>query len=295
MPSNRRRQSPLVWVMPIGTLLQFVLPRWLTVQAAALAGLIAWRFNLRKRRMVCENLRHILGSEVDTATLNRMCRRVFQNLATNYSDLLRTPVLRRRLRQLVEADTTHLDRAMARGRGAILVTAHVGNWDLAGAYLGARGYPTSAVVEPVPRGWAKTFNRYRSATRLETIPLTDRRGIASAIRRHRLLALVSDRDLTGRGLTCPSFDAARSFPRGPAAYALRYRVPVLLGYIVLRDAPGRRPYLGVVEPPLAFSPTGNQSTDIDAFTRLIASRLNEIISRHPDQWLVFTAGWQPLS
>jgi KDO2-lipid IV(A) lauroyltransferase len=146
------------------------------------------------------------------------------------------------------------------------------------------------VVEPVPGGWAKTFNRYRSATRMETIPIPDHDGIRRALERKRLLALVADRDLTGRGTLCRAFDAWRSYPNGPAAYALRYNVPIVIGYFVFQDKPGRPPYRAHIES-LPYSATGSMDVDVPALTRHIAERLNQMIARFPDQWLVFKAGW----
>lgn len=291
MSVSHSRQSPLAWLMPIGTLVQFVLPRWLVVPVAQLAGSIAWRFNHARRRRTEENLTHILGPSAPAEQIVAAGRRVFRNLAVSYADMLRTPVLRRRLVELADFDATHLDRAMNGGRGVILVTAHIGSWDLAGALLASRGYPTSAIVEQIPRGWTRTFNRYRSVTSMEAIPIPDRRRVVRAIRRGRLLALVSDRDLTGRGLLCAAFDSARTYPRGPAAYALRFGVPVLLGYLVFQSGPGRRPYLGVVEP-LVPGGASAPAVDVDGLTRIIASRLNELIASYPDQWPVFNAGWQ---
>lgn len=278
--------------MPMGTLLQFMLPRWAVKPIAALAGLLAWRFNHKQRRRLEQNLRHIMGGATPERALRVACQRTFQNLVMNYLDLLRGPVLRRRLPVLCEFDPTLLDSAMAQGHGLMLITAHIGNWDLAGAFLAALGYPTSAVVEPIPRGWTKTFNRYRSVTSLETIPVPDRRAIARALQNKRLLALVSDRDLTGRGLPLPAFDARRSYPKGPAAYALRFGTPVVLGYLVFQDKPGRPPYYGYVEPPLQFEPSGDTAVDVERLTGIIAARLNSAIARYPEQWLVFNAGWQ---
>jgi KDO2-lipid IV(A) lauroyltransferase len=278
--------------MPVATITQFMLPRWVVVRIALLVGRLAWHLNRRQRERLLQNLRHVLGPAADEAAIRRHGRQAFANFAVNYADLLRIPVLRKRLAGIGDFEPVVLDRVMAQGRGYVLVTAHLGNWDLAGAFLAARGYPISAVVEPIPRGWTRTFNRYRSATNLEAIPIPERERTARALERRRLLALVADRDLTGRGLACPAFDAVRSFPRGPAVYALRYGVPVVLGYCVFQHRPGRPPYLGVVEPPFEFSPSGDMTADIDDLTRIIAERLNRLIAEYPDQWLVFKAGWQ---
>jgi lauroyl/myristoyl acyltransferase len=278
--------------MPLGTLVQFMLPRWVVARVAPLAGHIAYALNRKQRGRLLANARHVLGPSAPEAELARMARRAMVNVVMNYLDLLRVPVLRRQVGRIGEFDPVHLDAVMARGRGTILVTPHLGNWDLAGTFLAARGYPISAVVEPIPRGWTTTFNRYRSATSLETIPIPDRRGLARAMQKGRLIALVADRDLTGRGVVCTAFDARRAYPKGPAAYALKYGLPVVLGYLVFQNRPGRPPYFACVEPPLDFQPSGDMDADVVRYTHLIAATLNRVIGQYPDQWLVFNAGWQ---
>ncbi len=278
--------------MPMGTLIQFMLPRWTMMLVARVAGRLTYLFNHRQRARLETNCRHVLGPDASPSQVKQTVQRTFVHLVMNYFDLLRVPVLRRRITRLVESDTHVLDRLTSQGQGCIIVTGHLGNWDLAGAFLAALGYPMSAVVEPVPRGWGRTFNRYRSATALETIPIPEHARIAAALQNKRILALVADRDLTGSGITCPAFDARRSIPRGPAAYSLRYDVPVAIGYLVFQDRPGRRPYLGIVEEPLQFERSGNLDADIAALTGLVAQELNRLIERYLDQWPVFAAGWK---
>lgn len=278
--------------MPLGTAVQFFLPRWLLVPVVRLLGRLACRLNSRQRNRLLENYRHVLGPEAPAAQVESLARRAFSYLAVGYLDLLRAPVLKQRSSSVADFDPVNLDAGLKSGRGAILVTAHIGNWDLAGVFLTARGYPLSAVVEPIPEGWTKTFDRYRRVAEMETIPIPDHRAINSAIERGRILTLVADRDLTGRGILCPSFDARRSFPRGPAAYALKHNLPVLIGYFVFQNRPGRPPYLGIIEEPIWPRPTGRMDADIENLTRLIARHLNRIIASYPDQWLAFRAGWQ---
>jgi len=290
--ARRERGLALTWLMPLCTLVQFMLPRRVVARIAELVGRALFRLNRRQRSRLIENYRHILGPEAGPEELKDRARRAMVNLVVGFADLLRVPVMKGRVAGIAEFDAEHIDRVVATSPGAVLVTPHLGNWDLAGVFMAARGYPISAVVEPIPRGWTTTFNRYRNATAMETIPIPDHRAIAQALERGRLLALVADRDLTGRGIPCPAFDTSRSYPKGPAAYALRYRVPVVVGYFVHQRRPGRPPYFGRIYPPLQFRPTGDMDADIAAFTRLIAVELNRLIARYPDQWLVFNAGWQ---
>ena len=291
MAKNRERQAAITWLMPLATLIQFMLPRWVVVRIAHAAGLLACRLNRRGRERFMDNYRHVMGASTPESEIKAAARRLYIHLVTNYLDLLRVPVLKRRVTAMVDFDARQVDSALNQTRGAVLVTCHVGNWDLAGTFVAALGYPISAVFEPVPRGWARTFNRYRGATRMETISIPDHEGIRRAIERGRLLTLVADRDLTGRGTLCPAFDAWRSFPNGPAAYALRYSVPIIVGCVVFQDRPGRPPYRAHVET-LDFTPIGNTDTDVPALTRLVADHMNRMIGRFPDQWLVFKAGWR---
>ena len=291
MPRNRERQAAVTWLMPLGTLIQFMLPRWAVVPVAEIAGAIMHRFFHKGRARFEENLRHVLGPDTPEREIRAGSRRLCVHYVLNILDLLRIPVLKRRITTLVEFDRRVTDRFMADGRGLVIVTAHLGNYDLAGAFLAACGYPISAVIEPVPGGWARTFNRYRGETAMETIPLTNRSGIARALLRHRMLALVADRDLTGNGIICPAFDSYRSYPRGPAAYTLRLKPGLMVACCIFQHKPGRAPYL-VEYVPVEFTPSGNTDADVDAYTRVIVKAVNGMIRRHPDQWLVFNAGWQ---
>jgi KDO2-lipid IV(A) lauroyltransferase len=279
--------------MPLGTLIQFMLPRWVMVRVARLVGALAYRLNRKGRDRFTENCRHVLGRGTPEPEIRAAVRRLFFHYVLNIFDLLRIPVLRRRITALVEFDRRQADRIMAEGRGLIVVTAHVGNWDLAGVVLAANGFPLSAVVEPVPRGWERTYNRYRQATRMETIPIPDRRAIARALLQGRVLALVSDRDLTGNGMLCPAFDAYRYYPRGPAAYVLRQKTGLIIGGCVFQHKRGRPPY-AMDYRSVDFAPSGSIDADVAALTLVIADAVNGMIRKYPNQWLVYNAAWQEM-
>ncbi|MGQ9678475.1 MAG: lysophospholipid acyltransferase family protein [bacterium] len=291
MKSDSRKTS-LTWLMPLGTLIQFILPRFLAVQIALLAGKIAFRINSRQRLRLLENYRHILGSGAPEKLLDQTARQAFENMAVFYADLLRIPVIKKRVAFIGEFDRKEFDQILSRGKSVILVTGHIGNWDLAGVFLTALGYPLSAVVELVPGGWTRTFNRYRKTLAMETIPIPERHKLIRALKKHRVVVLVADRDITNRGILCPAFDAQRSFPKGPAVYSLRYKIPIVIGYFVRQRKRNRPPYVGVISRPIEFKPTGDINFDITSLTQIIAQKLNQIIKKYPDQWLVFNAGWQ---
>ncbi len=284
--------SYVTWIMPLGTLVQFVLPRWLILPVLRFAGRIAFRFNRRQRERALANLRHVLGPDTATADLQRIARRQLEHIVIGYLDLLRGPVLRRQMTKLVEHDRAGLAALLGPPRHGVLITGHCGNWDLAGAFLAACGCRLSAVVEEIPRGWTRTFNRYRSVTGMETIPLSRLKAMSNAIKRGRWLTLVSDRDFTGAGLPCPSFDGTRPFPKGPAAFSLRHDKPIAYIHLLFQDRPGRPPYRFLCGELPRFPATGDRRRDVEEYTRQVAAHLDEIVARYPEQWLAFDAGWQ---
>ncbi|MBI4758643.1 MAG: hypothetical protein HY783_06545 [Chloroflexi bacterium] len=106
-----------------------------------------WR---KKRQITVENMRHVLGHDADPRQVVETARRSIRNYAKVIVEFLRLPRLSdQEVISLVKQSLgwEHLDRALAHGKGVILVLSHFGNWDLAGAVLAARTYPTNAVAD----------------------------------------------------------------------------------------------------------------------------------------------------
>jgi KDO2-lipid IV(A) lauroyltransferase len=280
-------------LMPLATMLQFFLPRWLAIRAAIFFGNVGFRLMKKQRERICENLGHIWQHNATPQKIRNYARRTFVNYAIYITDLLRAPILtKKKLLSWVQFEgDENLRCALAKGKGVILCTVHIGNWDLAGVFLTRIGFKLVAAVEPIPEGVTEAFNRYRRVGGMEVIPFTATDSMTQALAKKKALVLLADRDLTGRGIELPCFDSKRSFPKGPAVLALRYKVPVLFGYFILSPQKGRL-YRSVIEPEFNSFETGNFKQDVYNLTQMIAQRINQLISEYPDQWFVFQAEWQ---
>lgn len=290
---NRQDKIKLrIRLMPLATLLQVFLPRWFTIWLARFLGIIYFGVAQKRRQLIYENMQHIFGSAIKASEISRHTRQLFINFAICLADLLRAPLLNKaKLLNMVQfVGEENFKQAIAKGRGVVLITAHIGNWDLAGVFLSRLGYKLVAVVEPIPKGVTQAMNRYRGIGGMELIPLTDKNNSERVLEQKKVLVLLADRDLTGRGFELPCFDAKRSFPKGPAAFALKYEAPLIFGYFVLNPKRGK-PYLGVIEPEINFRKTGDFKEDVFNLTQLIARRINSLISEYPCQWFVFKANW----
>lgn len=218
-------------------------------------------------------------------------REVFASYGRYFAETfwVRPKHLRRLLERTTVEGRSHLVAAKEAGKGAILGLAHLGNWDLAALVAADVGIPLVAVAERLanPRitDW---FTRQRQMLHIEVV-LTGtgpggRRGLVEALRAGKALALLSDRDLSGRGVAVEFFEEKTTLPAGPATLALRSGAPILpIGAYF--DGSG---YRIRIRPPLEYDP---ETADVASVTGLLAGELEELIRAAPNQWHLVQPNW----
>ena len=113
------------------------------------------------------------------------------------------------------------------------------------------------------------------------------RKLTNALAAGRFVALVADRDLSGRGVEVEMFGAPRRLPAGPAVLALRSGAPVVCADIYeTRDG-----WRCTLHPPIEPRSTGDRRADVEALTRAIATRFERGIAAAPSEWHLFQPGW----
>lgn len=180
----------------------------------------------------------------------------------------------------------HLDQVLKLNQGAILVTGHLGNWDLAGVYLAGMGYPLTAVAEEIP-GLSDVYNLIRTRTGMEIVYIREKEKMAQALENNRILVLLGDRDLTGRGQLVNFLNGKKRIPRGPAGFAIKYQAPIVFGYFVLNQEKSKKVYQAEVSEPIF-----PQNLTQENLLQLIADKLSEYIRKYPLQWFVFRDEWE---
>jgi KDO2-lipid IV(A) lauroyltransferase len=288
--SDRRRY--LVW-RTLGTLLEHF-PVQLAVRVAEVA---AWcvAFRASGTRSTHErNLRQILeiGSErpADDAVVRRWVRRSYGSYGRYWAEGSTLPGAGLGIahdRVCVVEGLDHLDRAIASGRGAIIVLPHEGSWEWGAAFLTRIGYPMTAVAEILePRELFEWFISKREAIGLRVIPLDRSAGgaILNVLRTGGLIGLLADRDITGDGIDAVLLDHRARVPAGPATLALRSGAVLLPG--VIYSGPGRD-HIVRFAPPIDTERTGRLRQDVARVTQDVADVLSGLIRSHPEQWHVF--------
>lgn len=254
--------------------------------AAALARL-AYRVAGRTRRQLTRNLARI----VDAGELDRTVRAAFRSYARYWVEAFRAADLD--AGDLDRRTTTHgfrqhLDPVLDEGRGAVILLAHHGSWDVCAQWGETHGYHLAVVAEVLrPRALFEKFVRLRETVGLEVVPL--RRGenlvtrLEEVLAANHLVGLLAERDLTGKGPVVRLFGEDARIPAGPVVLSRRTGAPILPATMLQR--PGRRWHIEVLPPIRA------DALDFDEAARQVARGLEAIIRLDPAQWHAVQPVW----
>ena len=260
----------------------------------AVAG-IAYRTLDGVRATVSANQAQVLGLETRDDRVGISTREAFALYARYWFDTFRVRTL---TKDVVNArteivDVRHVDEALEKGKGCIAALPHMGNWDVAGHYLAINGYPLASVAEELrPARLSELFLRHREELGMRIIPLSKNGHVGQQLKHllseNWVVALVADRDLTGRGIQVEMFGATRRVPAGPALLSLTSGAPLLVCPVSTTPA-GWRVRFGA---PLEVERTGDMRTDVAALSRLMAAEFERAIAACPPDWHLFQPGWE---
>jgi KDO2-lipid IV(A) lauroyltransferase len=246
------------------------------------------------RKRVVEKQIAAAFPELDDVAVVRLARESYRHLGRTFIETALLDSLGKRgLLELVESvdGWDIVEEVMSRGKGAVLVTGHIGNWELAGAYVAARGVPLDAIV----RGMANPlFDAYINQSR-EAVGMTvvhDSEAVKRtprSLRAGRAVAFVADQGVLGLASTfVPFFGRPAKTPRGAAVFALRFEVPVIF-VVALRQPNGR--YRIVVER-IEARRSGDMDRDVDAIVTTFTQHLEKWVRAVPAQYFWQHRRWR---
>ena len=178
---------------------------------------------------------------------------------------------------------------MLQGRGVIIALPHSGNWDHAGAYFCQQGIPLVTVAEILkPVKLFEKFLEYRQSMGFEVLAL-DSRAFPTLMRRtleKRLIALVSDRDLSSSGIPVTFFSRETRMPAGPALLAIKTGVPLVAAHVSY-TAVGIHIDFETIE----VAQEGGEQSRISETVQRMAHSFEAGIAKHPEDWHMLQRIW----
>ncbi len=187
----------------------------------------------------------------------------------------------------------NLQAALAGGRGVILVTAHLGNWELGALVLATDQVPMTIVTAEEPSsGLTEWRKKYRERLGIGTITVGADKfafvGMMAALRKNECLAMLVDRPPAGSGAPVTLFGQATEFSSGPALLQHHTGAAIVPAYVVQM---GRAEYRAFIEPALETAAASDAAGAVATNTQKIATRFEAVIRRYPDQWFNFVPIW----
>ncbi|HUR50340.1 MAG TPA: phosphatidylinositol mannoside acyltransferase [Acidimicrobiales bacterium] len=270
------------------------LPGGITDPAAQGIGRLLLRQLPGRRNMLRRHLSRVLGAGATPEELDALVRDGFESYARYWLESFRLPG---RSKAVMDAQMKHegfelILEARAAGNGAIMALPHLGGWDFGGAWLAAQGHPMTVVVERLdPPELFEWFRQLRADMGMNVIAVDDNSGAAvlRALKQNHVVALVSDRDLTGTGPEVEFFGERTTLPGGPAVLALRTGAPILPVGVYFRPDGG---YHGIVHERVPVERVGPRlADDVARITQLLAYELETLIRRAPEQWHLLQPNW----
>ncbi|HEX2259529.1 MAG TPA: CDP-alcohol phosphatidyltransferase family protein [Actinomycetota bacterium] len=268
------------------------LPMKLADGAAHLGARVAYRFAHRKRRIVERNMARVVG---EGPHLESVVRAAFRSYAEYWLETFRlgryTADDLVQMVESVEGAVETLEEALAEGRGVMLLTPHLGFYDLGVAWIGAKGYKFSTIAEVLrPRALFEWFAGIRGRWGMKVIPALNgpavRKKVGEAFDMGEAVAIVADRDLGRRGIWAEFFGERTTFPASPSLLAVRKKVPMIAGAMYKTET-GFQLILRRVH----YELSGDPVADIEAVAQTIAHYFEGLIRRAPAQWHLFSTNW----
>ncbi|MFH1665649.1 MAG: lysophospholipid acyltransferase family protein [Candidatus Omnitrophota bacterium] len=276
----------------VGFFLAKVLPLRVSYSIAEAASRVFCLFAGKDKEGLRANLKVILGENIPEKEITRHILSVFRNFAKYLTDFFRfqvfTPEILSRYVKLEGIE--HVDRCLSEGKGVIILTLHLGNWELGGAIVGSLKYPISGIVlEHADRRINDFFVKRRALNRLKSIPIgTQLRECFRALKRNEMLAIVGDKDYTESGTYIDFFGKKALMPKGPAVISLKTGAPIVFCAVIReKDDTFRMCF----EPPVRYAPTGDLDRDVRALMGKYIKNFEKYIRENPDQWYAFRRIW----
>lgn len=246
-----------------------------------------------RRRLAFDNIKQAMGDSLSDAAIDEIVKAVFANTGRTIVELSRIAKLGKdRLREMiVPAGLAQIEAARAKGRGALIATAHFGNWELMGIFPSLFGVPsdTLAITQHNLQVNEAIINlRQSTGVRILEVP-ANARQVFRSLKENRVVILAADQHASAGTLVMDFFGRPAAIARGPALFAIRQNCP-LIPMLIRRERFDRHIVIAGhdIHPPN----TGDEEADLRTITAAYLRFLEENIRKYPDQWLWTHNRWK---
>ncbi len=271
-----------------------LLPRPLSRRLGAAVGAIAYTV-LGRLRSVGERNLELAYPSLDGKERTHLLKKLYRNLGWQMAEFCQMPSYTRAnsARFLRCEGLDHYVKAQSAGRGVLIVTGHLGAWELSSFYHSLMGYPMSMVIRRLDNARLDRYvNRIRCLHGNRVLHKDDfARGLIGAMRKGETVGILMDTNMTPpQGLFVDYFGHQACTASGLARVAAKTGAAVLPGFMVWEEA--EQAYVLRFGEQLELSSTVDAEADVIANTQLCTAAIENWVRRYPDQWLWVHRRWK---
>ncbi len=276
----------------IGHYIARVLPRKIVYCLSDIIADIYCFLSKNDKRCIISNLKAIVSQDPSEKECERLAGRVFRNFARYLADFFQLSKLDGEfIKRCVKVEgEENVRKAHAAGKGVIILSAHIGNWELGGVVMSLIGYPLNVVALTHQNQEVNNFFlRQRAFGKVEVIPIgPGLKKCFSVLRHNGFLALLGDRDFSDRGIRMDFFGHPAKIPTGPAALSVRTGAMIVPTFMIRQEDDT---FTLTFEESLTPRAAGTkEERERDLMVRYLAV-IEGYVRKYPTQWFMFQEVW----
>jgi KDO2-lipid IV(A) lauroyltransferase len=271
-----------------------LLPRKVARLVGAGVGAVAWQLLSRLRQVGMRNLELAFPEKLQVERTTTL-RGVYRSLGWEIGEFCKmSGYTAEQASTFIRYDgLEHYLAAREKGKGVLVLTGHLGAWELSSFYHSLMGYPMSLVIRRLDNPLVDAFvNRIRCLHGNRVIHKDDfARGLLTSMQRGETVGILMDTNMTPpQGVFVPYFGVEACTASGLARVALHSGAAVLPGFLVWEAAEQR--YVLRFGEQLELIRSGSAAQDIVANTALFTATIEAYVRRYPEQWLWVHRRWK---
>lgn len=287
-----KRFSIYVLVRAAAFILLFI-PIRLAVFLGGFLGFLLFYLIKGERERAIENLSQAFKSEKTAPEIYYIAKKVFFNIGKSAAEFISFPKINKHNidRFVKAAGLEKLDRALQDKKGVIMLSCHLGNWELSAAYFGLKGYCLSAIARPLRyEKFDKLVNSYRISKGVRIIHRDNSfKKILLLLKANEIVGILPDQDIDAiDGVFVKFFGRDAYTPKGPVVLAMVSGAPILPVFCIRKNGAHNL----IVEDPIKLQISGDREKDIIVNTQKWTDIIEKYIREYPEQWVWMHRRWK---
>lgn len=271
-----------------------ILPKNVMYKLADILGLFAYYADRKHRNIVINNLRYVFEDKYKDKEIKKIAKDVFKNQSKNLFEFLLFPrISEEDIKNMMFVENIeYIDEALSYGRGVILISAHLGNWELGLMRLAIQNYILNVVIRPISDKKMDEFvKNIRKARGIKMIPRTEasKELYYSCLKNNEILVLAIDQYAGGKGITIDFLGKPSLAFCGWVVIHQKIQAPIVL---IFCKRNRNNTHTLTIEKPIFLEFTGNKEADLYNNTVLINKIIEEKICEDPSQWFWLHQKWR---